>query len=89
MGTQPQKIDLTALSDQELHDRWMSARLRDSSEERVLVEERERRVRANDTKPFNPKYDVSADAHYMWARVFVWFWVVPVVVGLIVFLVNR
>ena len=58
-------------------------------EMQALAEERERRIRANDAEPFSPKHDISADARYLWARFFIWFWVVPVVVGLIVFLVNH
>ena len=30
-------------------------------------------------RPFDPKHDVSEDARYLWARIFLWFWLVPLV----------
>jgi hypothetical protein len=32
---------------------------------------------------FDPKSDISADARYLWTRIFYWFWVVPFVGGLL------
>lgn len=38
-------------------------------------------------RPFDPKCDISADARYLWIRIFVWFWLVPFVSGLLYWLV--
>jgi hypothetical protein len=53
-----------------------------------IMQEADRRKRATElSRPFNPWADVSADVHYLWNRIFIWFWVVPVVLGLIVYVV--
>src|SRR6266581_8402808 len=46
----------------------------------LIANEAKRREALKDAAmPFNPRTDISADAHYLWTRIFVWFWVVPVV----------
>ena len=32
-------------------------------------------------RPFDPRTDVSADAKYLWIRIFIWFWAVPAAAG--------
>ncbi len=44
---------------------------------------------ADATLPFNPRTDISADARYLWTRIFIWFWVIPAVLGLLVFLLSQ
>jgi hypothetical protein len=39
-------------------------------------------------KQFDPKHDISADARYLWKRIFVWFWLVPFVCGLLLWLLH-
>jgi hypothetical protein len=39
-------------------------------------------------KPFDPKFDISADARFLWKRIFVWFWLVPFVGGLLLWLLT-
>jgi len=57
---------------------------------RKIMEEVHRRKAANDLlQPFNPRIDVSADAQFLWKRIFIWFWVVPVVLGIIALLTRR
>jgi len=34
-------------------------------------------IECEESKPFGPRREVSADAKYLWNRIFVWFWVVP------------
>ena len=34
-------------------------------------------------RQFDPKSDISADARYLWTRIFYWFWVVPFEGGLL------
>jgi hypothetical protein len=47
-----------------------------------IIQEVERRKHGAElARPFNPRADVSADAQYLWKRIFIWFWVVPAVVG--------
>jgi hypothetical protein len=36
--------------------------------------------------PFDPKADISADARYLWTRIFIWFWLIPFVCGLLYWL---
>jgi hypothetical protein len=48
-------------------------------------EERELEV----AKAFNPRCDVSADARYLWTRIFIWFWVVPAVVAALIYFLNK
>ena len=36
--------------------------------------------------PFDPKVDISADARYLWTRIFIWFWLIPFVCGLLYWL---
>jgi hypothetical protein len=43
--------------------------------------------RAQETdRTFDPKADISADARYLWKRIFIWFWLVPFVIGLLYWL---
>jgi hypothetical protein len=37
-------------------------------------------------RPFDPKADISADARYLWTRIFIWFWLIPFVCGLLYWL---
>ncbi len=37
-------------------------------------------------RPFDPKADISADARYLWKRIFIWFWLVPFACALIYWL---
>lgn len=39
-------------------------------------------------RQFNPTCDISADARYLWKRIFVWFWLVPFVCGLLLWLLT-
>ena|SRR5438874_809806 len=59
----------------------------------LIANEAKRRKALNDANaaalPFNPRTDISADARYLWTRIFIWFWVVPVVLGLLVFLLTQ
>jgi hypothetical protein len=59
-----------------------------------ILEEINRRVaakrdEAEPTKPFDPKTDLSADARYLWNRIFIWFWVVPVVLGVLAYILAH
>jgi hypothetical protein len=56
---------------------------------RIMQEVERRKLAANLAKPFNPRADVSADAQYLWKRIFIWFWVVPAVVGLLAYLIAH
>jgi hypothetical protein len=55
-----------------------------------IMQEVERRKHEGElARPFNPRADVSADAQYLWKRMFIWFWVVPAVVGVIAYIVAH
>ena len=56
---------------------------------RIMQEAERRKRRAELARPFNPRADVSADAQYLWKRIFIWFWVVPAVVGLLAYLIAH
>jgi hypothetical protein len=61
-----------------------------SAEVARRAEERKKQsVAAELEKPFNPRADVSADAKYLWKNIFIWFWVVPVVLGIIVYIITQ
>lgn len=48
-----------------------------------------RREEAESKRPFNPRTEVSADAQFLWKRIFIWFWAVPVIAALLVYLVAH
>jgi len=54
-----------------------------------IKEAEQRRLAVELIRPFNPRAEVSADAQYLWKRIFIWFWVVPVIVGLLAYLVEH
>jgi hypothetical protein len=56
---------------------------------RTQVKRRKAKDVADAALPFNPRTDISADARYLWIRIFIWFWVIPVVLGLLVFLLMH
>jgi len=66
---------------------WLDARpwAAIEAEER---EERERRATVN-LKLFDPRIDVSADAHYIVRNLVIWFLVVPIGFGIIVWVLTR
>jgi hypothetical protein len=75
----------------------LAAALKSGSEpflrEKVLAEIK-RRVAAKGVepelaKPFNPKTDVSADAKYLWNHIFIWFWIVPLVLGVLAYILAH
>lgn len=37
----------------------------------------EQRQKRDAATPFNPKVDISADARYLWNKLFIWFWLIP------------
>jgi hypothetical protein len=80
--------ELAAATNEELAAALTKAE-RFETRNKIFREAERRRVTADLTKPFNPKADVSADARYLWIRIFVWFWVVPVVAGIIYLLVKS
>ena len=41
------------------------------------------------SEPFNPRIDISADAKYLWKQIFIWFWIIPAVAALILWLVRM
>jgi hypothetical protein len=56
----------------------------------LIANEAKRRKAWKDAAlPFNPRTHISADARYLWTRIFIWFWVVPVLLGLLVFLLTQ
>jgi hypothetical protein len=40
-------------------------------------------------KPLDPRSEVSADAVFLWGRIWVWFWLLPAIAGVIWFLIER
>ena len=32
---------------------------------------------------FDTRTEISADAKFLWSRIFIWFWIVPVIAGLL------
>jgi hypothetical protein len=57
---------------------------------RKIMEEVQRRNAARElTRPFDPLVDVSADAQFLWKRIFIWFWIIPLVLGLIAFIIAH
>jgi len=56
----------------------------------LIANEAKRRKALKDAAlPFNPRTDISADARYLWTRIFIWFWVVPAVLAVLVFLLTQ
>ena len=58
----------------------------------IANEAKRRKALKDDTAaalPFNPRTDISADARYLWTRIFIWFWVVPAVLAVLVFLLTQ
>ena len=55
----------------------------------LIANEAKRRKVKDIALPFNPRTDISADARYLWTRIFIWFWVIPAVLGLLVFLLSQ
>ena len=85
-------IDISRATDQELTDAMRDPAF--ISEKPKVLAEIERRVTerqktAANSLPFNPRVDVSADAKYLWKRVFIWFWIVPSAAFLIWFAVTQ
>jgi len=39
--------------------------------------------------PFNPRVDISADAQFLWKRIFIWFWLVPLGMGVLAYLASH
>ncbi len=48
---------------------------------RAAPRELERGEAKGATTAFDPRTEISADARFLWNQIFIWFWVVPVVVG--------
>jgi len=55
----------------------------------LIANEAKRRKVKDIALPFNPRTDISADARYLWTRIFIWFWVIPAVLGLLIFLLSQ
>ena len=44
---------------------------------------------SEEDEPFNPFTDVSADAKYIVHRLIVWFFIVPLLLGILLWLITR
>ena len=80
--------ELAAASAEELATALMNSE-RFEPRRRIVAEIERRKVAAELAKPFDPRADVSADAKYLWKRIFIWFRGVPAVLGAIAFVMSR
>jgi len=48
---------------------------------------KKRTIEKTESSPFNPHRDISADAKYVWKRIFIWFWAIPAAASVAWFLV--
>ena len=56
---------------------------------RTAPRELEQREAKGATTAFDPRTEISADARFLWKRIFIWFWVVPFVVGVLAWIVAK
>ena len=57
--------------------------------QRIIQEAKRRKLATEQATPFNPKIDISADAQYLWKRIFIWFWVLPLAFGLLIYIAMH
>ena len=80
--------DLAAATNAELADALTTV-VSGEPRQKIIDEANRRKVLSDRARPFNPKTDLSADAQYLWKRIFIWFWAVPVILGLLIYLADH
>jgi hypothetical protein len=79
---------LASVSNEDLASALMNA-IRIEPRRRIMEEVQRRNAARDLARPFDPRVDISADAQFLWKRIFIWFWVVPLILGLIAFVLTH
>ena len=79
---------LANVPDEQLASALLNA-IRVEPRRRIMEEVQRRRAARDLARPFDPRADVSADAKFLWRRIFIWFWIVPLVLGILALIIAK